>query len=679
MSDTKRIVFACSCEKTMPLDEAALAAGCGGRLETATQLCVSEIERVTDALMRGERVTIGCTQEAPTFEDAAEDAGLEEPALAFVNIREAAGWSREAKEAGPKMAALLAAASVPVSPVQLVAMESEGVILILGRDETAIEAGRRLADHLDVTVMLERPGEIAPPRRADFPVVKGRVRKAAGHLGAFALEIDDYATAAPSSRAALRFGEGRDGARSECDIVLDLRGERPLFPADDLRPGYLRADPRDPAGVERAIYEARDLVGTFDKPKYVAFDPGLCAHSRSKIVGCTRCLDLCPTGAIAPAGDHVAIDPHVCAGCGQCAAACPTGAASYAMPNVETLGARLRTMLRAYAQAGGRDAVLLFHDGEHGEPMIDALARFGDGLPARAIPVQVNEVTQIGPEIFAAAFAYGAAGARVLVREKPKHEIVGLERTLATVETILVALGFGEAPVGIVSTDDPDALGAAMREACAARAGRAAAVPASFLAVPKKRAMLELAFRELHRVAPAPVPVVALERGAPFGGIVVDVAGCTLCLACVSACPADALSDNPDRPTVRFTESNCVQCGLCAATCPEKVISLEPRLDFAAWAEPKRLIKEEEPYPCVSCGKPFGTRATIERVMAKLSGTHWMFSGPDGERRSRVLQMCEDCRVETVVNDSFDPHEIERMKPRTTDDYLRERKSETEH
>ena len=58
----------------------------------------------------------------------------------------------------------------------------------------------------------------------------------------------------------------------------------------------------------------------------------LCAHSRSKIVGCNRCLDLCPTGAITPAGNHVAIDRHICAGCGQCAAVCPTGAAAYALP-----------------------------------------------------------------------------------------------------------------------------------------------------------------------------------------------------------------------------------------------------------------------------------------------------------------------------------------------------------
>ena len=125
--------------------------------------------------------------------------------------------------------------------------------------------------------------------------------------------------------------------------------------------------------------KARDLTGTFDKPRYVTYDADLCAHSRSRIVGCRRCLDLCPTGAITPAGDHVAISAEICAGCGQCAAACPTGAASYALPPADALMRKLRTMLMTYRDAGGRNAVILFHDEEHGTELIDALARHGGG------------------------------------------------------------------------------------------------------------------------------------------------------------------------------------------------------------------------------------------------------------------------------------------------------------
>ena len=209
-------------------------------------------------------------------------------------------------------------------------------------------------------MLIKPPGDVAPPRATDFPVVKGAIRQAKGYLGAFELTVDDYAAPTPSSRGELAFGPARNGATSRCDIVLDLSGGASLFPAADLRDGYLRADPGDPAAVLRAVLKARDLTGTFDKPRYINFTEDLCAHSRSKIVGCRRCLDLCPTGAIAPNGDHVAIDAQICAGCGQCAAACPTGAAAYALPPSDALLRQLAHAARRLPRSrrpAGRAAV----------------------------------------------------------------------------------------------------------------------------------------------------------------------------------------------------------------------------------------------------------------------------------------------------------------------------------
>ena len=672
MSD--RLVFACSCEGTIPLDAAALGSACGGRLLTADQLCGRELGRFREALASGTPVTVSCTLQAPLFDEVAEEMEAE-ARVAYAKIRETAGWSSQAASAGPKMAALLAAAAEPVPDAGTVALESRGVALIYGRDEAAIEAGQRLAEHLDVTVLLTRPGAVAPPHRNAFPVLQGTVRGAKGHLGAFELRIDDYALPAPSSRTHLAFGPAREGAVSTCDLVLDLTGGTPLFPAHDLRSGYLRADPRDPVAVERAIGEAAHLVGTFDKPRFIDFQASLCAHSRSRITGCTRCLDVCPTGAIAPAGDSVAIDAQICAGCGGCAALCPTGAAAYALPPADALMRRLRTLLRAYRAAGGAEALVLFHDGAHGEPLIDALGRFGTGLPAHVLPVQVNAVTQIGPEALAALLAYGAASVRVLVRARPKHDLDALHRTLALGDTLARALGYGpaggEAVVAAIETDDPDVLGEALH---ASPLGRPSAAPAGLVPEGGKRAVLRQAFREMHVAAPAPVARVPLAAGAPFGGLDFRTEACTLCLACVGACPTHALSDSPDRPLLAFEEALCVQCGLCAATCPEEVISLRPQVDFAAWAEPRRVVKEEEPFACIACEKPFGTRATIERVIDRLRDRHWMFTGPAGEARVRALMMCEDCRVEAALAQGFDPHAMPAPpKPRTTEDYLRER------
>ena len=671
MADRPRTILICSCEDTMPLDAQAVQRGCGGsQVTTARQLCRAEIDRYGAAVTAGDALVVGCTQEAPLFSEIA--AAGRNADVRYANIRETAGWSADAANAGPKMAALLAAAAEPAPTVPFVTLTSEGVILVHGRDAQAIEAADLLKDHLDVTVLITPPAEVTPKRITDFPVVKGVIRLAKGHLGAFELTIDDYAQPSPSSRGLLAFGEARDGAVSRCDIVLDMSGNAPLFPAADLRDGYLRADPGDPAAVLKAVLKARDLVGTFHKPRYITFTEELCAHSRSRIVGCTRCLDLCPTSAIAPAGDHVAIDARICAGCGQCAAVCPTGAASYALPTADALMRRLRLLLAAYRGAGGERAIVLLHDEPHGTPLIDALARFGDGLPANVLPLGVNEVTQIGLETVAAAFAYGAAGLAFLLREKPRHDVLGLTRTLALAEPILLGLGFGAGRVTRIETDDPDLLSERLRNMTApAPAPRAS----GFLPAGPKREVLRLALRELHSAAPAPVDVVALPAGAPFGAVEIDAKSCTLCLACVSACPTGALLDNPERPMLRFVEDACVQCGLCKATCPEKVITLRPQLDFRAATLPARILNEQEPFCCIRCGKPFGVKSTVERVVAALADKHWMYQGAD--RRLDAIKMCADCRVIAVTEAELGAAGgAPRADARTTDDYVREREEQ---
>ena len=673
MAEGPRNILICSCEDTVPLDGEKVRRACRDSVVIeGQQFCRAELNRVRKAVAGGEPVVIACTQEAPLFNEVAEEGGADAPT--FVNIRETGGWAKDAAEAGPKMAALIAATASPAPDVSFVSLSSDGVTLLYGKDERVVEAAELLKEHLDVTVLIKAGSELTPRRVTEFPVVRGVIRAAKGYLGAFELTVDDYAAPAPSSRGAFAFGAAKNGAVSRCDILIDLSGGPSLFPAADLRDGYLRADPGDPAAILRTVLKARDLTGIFDKPRYINFTEDLCAHSRSKIVGCRRCLDLCPAGAIEPAGDHVAIDAHICAGCGQCAAACPTGAASYALPPSDAMLRRLRVLLGTYREAGGEHGVVMFHDAEHGSALIDALARHGDGLPANVLPVEVNEITQVGLEAVAAAHAYGASAVRFLTRAKARHDIAGLKKTIALVQPVLAKLGFDGVRVEAIETDDPDALGDALRGIATLEA---TAKPATFLPTGSKRELMRLSLRELHAAAPTPVDIVPLPEGAPFGTIEVRVEGCTLCLSCVSACPTGALSDDPERPVLRFAEDACVQCGLCKATCPEKVISLRPQIDFRAATALGRVIKQEEPAECIRCGKPFGVKSSVERVIAKLEGKHWMYK--DSKKRLDVIRMCEDCRVVVMAEEQFDPFGAPQRPPvRTTEDYLREREQKGE-
>lgn len=655
----ERLAFVCSCEDTMAPDLAVIRRGCPGvEIRGAEQLCRAQLDRFQAALADARPITVACTQESAVFAQEAEGRAID-----FVNIRETAGWGREA--ASPKMAALLAAAAVPMPGTRLVALKSEGVCLVLGRDATALEAARQLAETLDITVLLTGETEVEPARENPFPVLRGRARAATGWLGAFEVVVDGFAAPAPSSRTALAWGAGRDGAKSACDIILDLSGRPPLFSAHETREGYLRADPADALAVMRAVFAASGLVGSFDKPRFVDFEPSLCAHSRNKRTGCTRCLDVCPTGAITPGKDSVLISAEICAGCGACAAVCPTGAAQYAMPPAQAVAGKLRAALTAFRAAGGEHPVLLLHAG-HGDALIDALARHGDGLPARVIPIRINEAAQIDLSILASALAWGAAGLRVLAPGRRGHGLEGVLRNIETLNAIAEGLGLGPR-AAMIETDDPFTMAEVLSEALALRATWQ---PDAGLALGAPREVALRALRALHATTGG-ATVVVLPALAGFGAAEVATDGCTLCLACTMVCPTGAFRANPDRPELSFLEDACVQCGLCVATCPEKVISLAPRLNFSPEASQPQLVKAEEPAACTRCGKLFGTRSSVDRVKQKLIATgHWMFSSPE---RLAVLEMCEDCRAVAATTSRMDPYAAaERPNTKTTEDYLRE-------
>ena len=660
-------VLVCNCEETMALDGKALAKALGGgEITVHRHLCRTQLEKFEHAAADGSPLVVACTQEAPLFQETLDGLDSAPPAR-FANIREHAGWSADGKKAAPKIAALLAEAALDLEPTTVVTMKSEGSLLVIGSDEAALEAAAQVAGRLDVTVLLTGEDiDVIPPPIMDVPVFKGGVKGATGHLGAFQVEVEGFAPAKPSAKEAFAFEDGAQDGVSVCDLILDLRPGQALFTAPEKRDGYFNPDPGYPAGVQRALLELTNMVGEFEKPRYVTYSPDICAHSRSGIVGCTLCLDLCPAGAIESAGDQVAIDEFVCAGCGACASVCPTGAAAYALPSADAQLTRLRTLLATYIDAGGKDPVILVHDPRQGEDMLHAMARAGRGLPANVLPFAVNEVTQIGLDFLLAVPAWGASAVRLLLAPRKRDEAAGLDGQIEIANSILAGLGHGGERIAVIEEADPDALESALWNLDPGTApGRG-----DFLPMGKKRALTNLALTALHSNAPEPPDVIELPPGSPFGAVQVDVEGCTVCLACVGACPTGALKDNPDKPQLNFREDACIQCGLCKATCPEKVISLVPRLSFALQSRDHQVVKEEEPFLCIRCSKPFGTKSAIETMVAKLAG-HSMFSG---EGRLDLIRMCDDCRIVAQMEDEKHPMAgAPRAKVRTTDDELRER------
>jgi ferredoxin len=663
MTATQPRVLLCDCEKTMRLDPARID-GLDANTPLHTQLCRSQLAAFEKALATGEPLVVGCTQEAPLFDELAEEHGATQR-IDYVNIRERAGWCAPGTDPHPKISALLAEARVTGEPASLRSIESDGVCLIYGKGQQALDAARALEGRLSVSLLLSDASDLVLPTVLEVPVHSGRIRTVSGSLGAFSVTVDAYAQILPSSRGAAQFAMPRDGAKSTCSLILDLSGETPLVTAPDKRDGYTRVDPKDPAAVARALFDISDMVGTFEKPVYVEYDASICAHGRSGKTGCSKCLDACPAGAITSNGNQIAVDPGICGGCGSCAAHCPTGAVAYQYPARDTLIRRLQTLLSTYLNAGGKDPVVLVHDESHGLDLINAMARFSDGLPGNVLPIAVHAVTVFGHDAMLAAVLAGARRMVFLCPPSQADETAALQREISLASALLEGMGYAGGGVFALALEaDPDAVTGHFTLA----SGPLPTTPSSVAPVGGKRDVARSVISRLLQSAPAPSEVIALPETAPYGRISIDAEGCTLCLACVSSCPANALADNPDKPQVSLTEAACVQCGLCATTCPENVITLEPRYNSAPEAIRPIVLHEEEPATCVSCGKPFGTKSSIARIREKLSGKHWMFQRED---QARLIEMCDDCRISAQWEMPDTPlRGGARPRIATTDDYL---------
>ena len=525
-----------------------------------------------------------------------------------------------APDSPPLAAAQNALLDLPtLEPVPAVSMEANGRLLIIGEADVAIGWAERLAGQREVMVLAlgDQSASVDLPEAPDFVFETGSAIQLAGHLGAFVLNWQDAGVA----------------KSAECDVVLDLSPQA-LLNRVELPPGYL-APGRDPLDQALAVIDLLGFDGEFEKPRYVAVNDRLCAHSRSQKAGCSNCIEVCSTEAIVSAGNTIKLDPYLCQGCGTCTSVCPSGALSFQYPRVADVGLAIKAQLAAYRQAGGESPCLLFHSAESGSKQLAALKRAGKHLPVNVIPLETWSIDAVGLDLLLGAVALGAA--HVAVLGSGSHDLAPLRKQAALGQSILNGLGFAGEYLRVIDAES-DLLASLDAWPIAAMLP-----PAEFLLLSDKRSTLEFVFDHLLKHAPSAVDAIDLPQGAPFGTLEVSAA-CTACMSCVGACPASALKAAADAPRLSFLERNCLQCGICVQTCPENAITLKPRL-LLKDRRHERVLSEAEVFCCTACGKPMGAKPLIDNMLAKLVG-HSMFTTPESRAR---LSMCADCRVVDLI------------------------------
>jgi ferredoxin len=152
----------------------------------------------------------------------------------------------------------------------------------------------------------------------------------------------------------------------------------------------------------------------------------------------------------------------------------------------------------------------------------------------------------------------------------------------------------------------------------------------------KGTSLRTLALRELERNT---IKEAQKTRTILLGQVHIDPDKCTLCSACIKACPTNALrqesSDNIE--AIFFKPANCIACKYCSEVCPENAIKV--------WRQvpPKphnwyKLVEDEEEY-CLACSKPLAPRRQLSMILIKLRNR-----GLSAEALIPIL-LCEECKI----------------------------------
>ena len=520
-------------------------------------------------------------------------------------------------------------------------LDSKGRLLIIDKDlERALGCAERLHElgiHSTLCSPADDCGGFSVSRIDSFAFIEAGSISISGSLGGFVPTVCGAdGTLKNLSTLTGQLSSMTGQATGTFDLILDMQA-RPSFAGQRLPVGYY-APGKNSLLLEEALKELPLMRGRFKKPQFVIMIRDRCLHGRSHTQECHRCLDICPVAALGSKDRQIVIDQYRCEGCGACALICPSDAIQLPMSRRELVSELERTLSESFANLPAPPRVVFYEPGSDDARNARHAATDTYGNPI--LGVAVDEISLLGVDLLLATLAYGADGVALISNPKVPAAIEdALQRQVGLGRAIIRGLHMPADYLCFSSCLDdlPD---------LPWRGERRAGLSAGFTFNQEKRALTRLAAEHLCPDDGRVKPSIALPANSFFGTIFID-ATCSLCMACVGACPADALVADGDSPRLSFIESRCHQCGLCQAACPENCITMHSRLlcDTRIANHPT-VVYEAKPFLCIVCGQPFASANMVGRMQEKLAG-HWMYST---SRQAKRLQMCRTCRIRDIFS-----------------------------
>lgn len=376
------------------------------------------------------------------------------------------------------------------------------------------------------------------------------------------------------------------------------------------------------------IYSENELDRFFDSiyiaqiEEVLTWTENICQYSSKLGIGCKKCLLACHYSAVSLDRDGVHIDHQQCMECGSCLADCPTGALQYARFDDRHFIEYFRTVA-----IKPNTTVVLGNEQE--------LHRYW-WLTEKFKTERILFLEYPQPEALSSMhlfllFAMGAG--KIFLLTENCRETTPISHQIKLANTVLNSLLNGK---DVIRWGNQYTLHEELRTTPTENPLPEFYHNFSFTTRREKLADL-LSFLLAHSTAD---PILLTGTAASsFGEIVCEPTKCTLCNACVAQCRIGALTADGNRFTLNHQPSLCVQCTACIELCPEKALRAQPGLSLHPDFFKQHQLAQAEPARCLGCGKIFGTRQTLNKVLAVLAEKQ-LWEGEDN-----LLQYCDTCRV----------------------------------